>query len=53
MAYLEAADDADLYTKHLYSWMNDWSLGRWAEAAGASHYRSAAKTIRKMLREQE
>lgn len=51
LACLEAADDAELYTKHLYPWMNDWTLGRWAEAAGASHYRSAAKTIRKMLRE--
>jgi len=52
MAYIDRASDADLYTAHLYSWMNDWTLGRWAEAAGASHYRSAAKTIRKMLRAQ-
>lgn len=50
-AYLEAANEAELYTKHLYPWMNDWTLARWAEAAGASHYRSALKTIRKMVRD--
>ena len=29
---------------------NTWTTGRWAEAAGASHYRSAAKRIRTCLR---
>jgi hypothetical protein len=52
MAYLRGADEAELYTPGLYPWMNRWTLGRWAEAAGASHYRSAAKAIRKMLRDQ-
>jgi hypothetical protein len=52
MAYLQEADDAELYTPGLYPWMNTWTLGRWAEAAGSSHYRSAAKAIRKMLRDQ-
>ena len=53
MACIEASSDERLYTCHLYPWMNDWPLGRWAEAAGASHYRSAAKAIRKMLRDRE
>lgn len=29
---------------------NAWTPGRWAEAAGASHYRSAAKYIRACIR---
>ncbi|WP_281859487.1 ClbS/DfsB family four-helix bundle protein [Litoreibacter halocynthiae] len=29
---------------------NAWTTGRWAEAAGASHFRSAAKFIRAALR---
>lgn len=29
---------------------NDWTAGRWAEAAGPSHYRSAAKYIRQRLK---
>lgn len=51
MGYLLGADDAELYTPGLYPWMNAWTLGRWAEAAGSSHYRSAAKAIRKRLRD--
>ena len=50
MALLESLDDETLYTKHLYPWMNNWTLGRWAEASGSSHYRSAAKVIRKVLK---
>ncbi len=52
-AMLTALDNAALYTKHLYPWMNNWTLGRWAESAGPSHYRSAHKYIRKILREQK
>ncbi|WP_424976278.1 ClbS/DfsB family four-helix bundle protein [Dinoroseobacter sp. S124A] len=52
MAFLAAESDESLYTPHLMPWMNDWTLGRWAEASGASHYRSAAKFIRKTLRDQ-
>lgn len=47
---LQSQDDATLYTKKLYPWMNNWTLGRWAEASGSSHYRSANKYIRKILR---
>ncbi|WP_180967011.1 ClbS/DfsB family four-helix bundle protein [Cohaesibacter celericrescens] len=48
LAHLQALDDATLYTKHLFPWMNEWTLGRWAEASGSSHYRSAAKYVRKL-----
>ncbi len=48
---LTSMDNAQLYTTHLYPWMNNWTLGRWAESSGPSHYRSANKYIRKILRE--
>lgn len=41
-----ALDEATLYTPRRFAWLNDWTLGRWAESASASHYRSAAKFIR-------
>lgn len=50
MAFFEAETDASLYTPHLHPWMNDWTLGRWGEAAGASHYRSATKFTRSCLK---
>ncbi|MGD1887001.1 MAG: ClbS/DfsB family four-helix bundle protein [Cohaesibacteraceae bacterium] len=46
MAFIDQNDDETLYTKHVYPWMNNWTLGRWVEASGPSHYRSAAKVIR-------
>ena len=51
MAFFEAETDASLYTPHLHDWMNDWTLGRWGEAAGASHYRSATKFVRSCLKQ--
>lgn len=53
MAFIESSDDALLYTPKLYPWMNNWTLGRWAEASGASHYRSAAKYVRKLIKMQK
>ncbi|MFT6785969.1 MAG: hypothetical protein ACJATG_001971, partial [Dinoroseobacter sp.] len=50
MAFFEAETDASLYTAPLHPWMNEWTLGRWGEAAGASHYRSAAKFARACLK---
>lgn len=47
---LDGLDEAELYEPHRYDWTNDWTLGRWAEASGASHYRSANTFIRKLLR---
>lgn len=50
LTLLDGLDESELYTKHLYDWLNDWTLGRWAEASGASHYRSAHKYIRQILK---
>ena len=50
-AFIEASVETRLYTPHLYPWMNDWTLGRWAEASGPSAFRSAARYIRKAKRE--
>jgi hypothetical protein len=52
-ALLTSLDNKTLYTPHLYPWMNNWTLGRWAEASGPSHYRSANKYVRKIIREQK
>lgn len=52
MEMIGSIDNTVLYGERLYDWMNDWTLGRWAEASGPSHYRSARKFIRKLLREQ-
>jgi hypothetical protein len=51
LAFLEAKDDAALYGGPMKGARNDWTPGRWAEAAGPSHYRSAAKFIRSCLRQ--
>jgi len=50
MAFLSARDDAALYSGPMKGAHNNWTTGRWAEAAGAAHYRSAAKWIRACLR---
>ncbi|WGW04070.1 ClbS/DfsB family four-helix bundle protein [Tropicibacter oceani] len=39
-----------LYGAPMQGGGNAWTTGRWAEAAGASHYRSATKYIRGRLR---
>lgn len=51
MAFIDDLDNEELYTKHIHSWTNNWTLGRWAESTGPSHYRSAAKFIRKVKKE--
>ena len=50
LAFLEGKDEAALYGGPMQGGGNAWTTGRWAEAAGASHYRSAAKWIRTQLR---
>ncbi|MCF2872474.1 ClbS/DfsB family four-helix bundle protein [Octadecabacter sp. G9-8] len=47
---VEAMTDAQLYGGPMHGASNAWTTGRWAEAAGPSHYRSAAKWIRACLR---
>ena len=46
VAFIETQTDADLYGGPMKGAKNDWPTGRWAEAAGASHFRSAAKYLR-------
>ncbi|MEL6959769.1 MAG: ClbS/DfsB family four-helix bundle protein [Pseudomonadota bacterium] len=50
-AFLDGHSNADLYGGPMRGANNAWTTGRWAEAAGPSHYRSAAKYIRACLRE--
>ena len=50
LAFLRDHDDAALYGGPMAGANNDWTPGRWAEAAGPSHCRSAAKWIRARLR---
>lgn len=49
-AFLDGMSQADLYGSAMQGGNNAWTTGRWAEAAGPSHYRSAAKFIRKCLK---
>jgi len=51
MWFLAKLDDDALYAAPMKGAKNDWPTGRWAEAAGASHYRSACKFIRARLRD--
>ena len=50
MAQLGELDDAALYAVPMVGGNGKWTAGRYAEAAGASHYRSALKFIRACLR---
>lgn len=50
MDLLDRLDDADLYGGPMVGGNGKWTAGRYAEAAGASHYRSAAKFVRGRLR---
>ncbi|MEO1658431.1 MAG: ClbS/DfsB family four-helix bundle protein [Pseudomonadota bacterium] len=50
LAFMEQASDDDLFSGPMKGANNRWTPGRWAEAAGPSHYRSAAKYIRSRLR---
>ncbi|MBL4813191.1 MAG: ClbS/DfsB family four-helix bundle protein [Rhodobacteraceae bacterium] len=47
---LQSLDNETLYGGPMLGAHNNWTTGRWAEAAGPSHYRSAAKFIRAALR---
>ena len=48
--FLEGLSDDDLYGAPMKGARNAWTTGRWAEAAGPSHYRSATKYIRLRLK---
>ena len=42
--------NTELYKNPMEGANNDWTPGRWAEAAGPSHYRSASKFLRSCLK---
>ncbi len=48
--YLQELSEQALYAAPMKGAKNHWTTGRWAEAAGPSHYRSAAKYIRADLK---
>jgi len=50
MTFLRAHSDGELYDGPMKGANNNWTPGRWAEAAGPSHYRSASKYIRQRLK---
>lgn len=49
-ALLETLSEDALYAGPMKGAYNPWTTGRWAEASGPSHFRSAAKTIRQRLK---
>ena len=48
--FVSSRSENDLYGGPMAGANNEWTPGRWAEAAGPSHYRSAAKYVRTRLR---
>ncbi len=48
--FIDQHDQDELYGGPMAGARNDWTPGRWAEAAGPSHYRSATKYVRARLR---
>lgn len=50
MTFIETHTDEDLYSGPMKGANNAWTPGRWAEAAGPSHFRSASKYLRSALR---
>ena len=50
---LEGLSNDALYGAPMKGARNDWTTGRWAEAAGPSHFRSASKYLRSRLRDAE
>ncbi len=48
--FLEGLSEGDLYGGPMKGAKNAWTTGRWAEAAGSSHYRSASKHIGSRLK---
>lgn len=50
LRFIKSHTDQELYGAAMAGAKNNWTTGRWAEAAGPSHYRSAAKFFRECLR---
>ncbi len=53
VGFVESHSNNDLYSGPMKGANNNWTPGRWAEAAGPSHYRSASKYIRSRLKAME
>jgi len=49
LALVESLENDELYGEPMKGSNNKWTTGRWAEAAGPSHYRSASKYLRQRL----
>ncbi|MGR3513125.1 MAG: ClbS/DfsB family four-helix bundle protein [Paracoccaceae bacterium] len=49
-SFLNGCSNSELYDGPMQGARNAWTTGRWAEAAGPSHYRSASKYIRARLK---
>ena len=49
--FIESRKNAELYGGPMKGANNAWTTGRWAEASGASHYRSAAKYVRQRIKQ--
>ncbi|MFL4468451.1 ClbS/DfsB family four-helix bundle protein [Tateyamaria armeniaca] len=47
--FIETRSEAELYSGPMKGANNAWTPGRWAEAAGPSHFRSASKYLRKCI----
>lgn len=48
--FIESSTNEELYGSPMKGANNNWKPGRWAEAAGPSHFSSAAKYIRSRLK---
>lgn len=48
--FIQGCSDEDLYSGPMKGAQNAWTPGRWAEAAGPSHFRSASKFLRLRIR---
>lgn len=51
--FIENHTDEELYGGPMKGANNAWTPGRWAEAAGPSHFRSASKFLRSIIRNSE
>jgi hypothetical protein len=50
LKYIKSHSNQELYGAPMKGANNDWTPGRWAEAAGPSHYRSASKYARQCIK---
>lgn len=50
-AFISGRSETELYGAPMKGANNAWTPGRWAEAAGSSHFRSASKYVRASLKQ--